>query len=98
MCVYIYIYISREREREREQSAIKNEVMLPFATTWIDLEGIMLSEISQTEKDKYYLISLICGVQNKSKIKNLYKKEIRCSANSIKEWVEGELEEGCSKV
>ena len=29
---------------------------------WIDLEGIMLSEISQTEKDKYYIISLICRI------------------------------------
>ena len=34
-------------------SAIKKNVILPFATMWIYLEGIMLSEISQTEKDKY---------------------------------------------
>ena len=34
-------------------SAIKKNKMLPFATTWMDLEGIMLSEISLTEKDKY---------------------------------------------
>ena len=40
---------------------IKNEI-LPFATTWTDLERIMLSEISQTEKDKYYMISLTCGI------------------------------------
>ena len=33
-------------------SAIKNNLILPFATTWVDLESIMLSEISQTEKDK----------------------------------------------
>ena len=39
----------------------KNEI-LPFATTWIDLDGIMLSDISQTAKDKYYMISLICGI------------------------------------
>ena len=39
----------------------KNEI-LPFATTWIDQEVIMLSEVSQTEKDKYSMISLICGV------------------------------------
>ena len=39
----------------------KNEI-LPFATTWMDLEGIRLSEISQTEKDKYYMISLICAI------------------------------------
>ena len=36
--------------------------ILPFATAWMDLEGIMLSEISQTEKDKYCMISLICGI------------------------------------
>ena len=36
--------------------------MKSFATTWVDLEGIMLSEISQTEKDKYHMISLICGI------------------------------------
>ena len=39
----------------------KNEI-LPLATTWIDLEGIMLSEISQTEEDKYSMITLICGI------------------------------------
>ena len=43
-------------------SAIKENKILPFAITWIDLEGIMLSEISQTAKDKYYMISLICGI------------------------------------
>ena len=38
----------------------KNEIM-PFATTWMILEGIMLSEISQSEKDRYHMFSLICG-------------------------------------
>ena len=36
--------------------------ILPFATTWMDLEGIMISEISQIEKDKYHMISLTCGI------------------------------------
>ena len=40
-------------------SAIKKNEILPFATTWMELEGIMLSEISQSEKDKYYMTSLI---------------------------------------
>ena len=40
----------------------KNNEILPFATTWMELEGFMLSEISQSEKDKYHIISLICGI------------------------------------
>ena len=40
----------------------KKKTDLPFATTWMELEGIMLSEISQAEEDKYQMISLICGV------------------------------------
>ena len=38
----------------------KNEIM-SFAATWTDLENIILSEINQTEKDKYCMISLVCG-------------------------------------
>ena len=34
---------------------------MPFAATWIDLEINILSEVSQTEKDKYHMITLICG-------------------------------------
>ena len=40
-------------------SAIKKNEILPFATTWMELEGIMLSEISKSEKDKYLTTSLI---------------------------------------
>ena len=39
----------------------KNET-LPFVTTWMDLEGIMPSEISQIEKDKYHMTFLICVI------------------------------------
>ena len=42
-------------------SAIRRKQILPFATTWNELEGVMLSEISQVEKDKSQIISLICG-------------------------------------
>ena len=38
----------------------KNEIWL-FAATWMELEGIRLSEISQAEKDRYHMFSLICG-------------------------------------
>ena len=37
--------------------AIKKKEILPFATAWLDLESTMLSEISQSEKDKYRMIS-----------------------------------------
>ena len=43
-------------------SPIKKNKILPYATTWMGLEGIMLSEISQAEKDKYCMFSLICGI------------------------------------
>ena len=43
-------------------SAMRKKEILPFVTTWMDLEAIMLSEINQTEKEKYCMISLICGV------------------------------------
>ena len=36
--------------------------MLPFMITWMELEDIMLSEISETEKDKYCMISLTRGI------------------------------------
>ena len=43
-------------------SAIKKNEIMPFAATWIDLEIVILNEVSQTEKMKYYMTSLICGI------------------------------------
>ena len=45
-------------------SAIKKKKNLPFATVWMALENSMINEISQSEKDKdkYRIISLICGI------------------------------------
>ena len=48
-------------------SAIKINKILPFATAWMDLEGIILSEIGQAERDKCYKISLMLETENKKK-------------------------------
>ena len=39
----------------------KNKIM-SFVATWRDLEIAILSEVSQTEKDKYHMISFVCGI------------------------------------
>ena len=43
-------------------SAIKKNKIMPFAGTWMELETLILSEISQKEKDKYHMISLVSGI------------------------------------
>ena len=43
-------------------SAIKKNKIMPFAATWMELETLVLSELSQKEKDKYHMISLISGI------------------------------------
>ena len=42
--------------------AIKKNKIMSFAAAWMDLEVIILIEISHTEKDKYYMLSFICGI------------------------------------
>jgi len=41
--------------------AIRKDEYPPVALTWMELEGIMLSEISQAERDNYHMVSFICG-------------------------------------
>ena len=48
-------------------SAMKKNEILPFAATWMDLEGIILSKISQTEKDKYSVITYMWNLKSKTK-------------------------------
>ena len=40
----------------------KNNEILTFSTMWVDVQGIVLRETHKTEKEKYHMISLICGI------------------------------------
>ena len=53
----------------------KKEIEL-FVVRWMDLEITILSEVSQTEKDKYHIISLICGILKNDTNELIYKIEI----------------------
>ena len=46
--------------------AIKKKKILPFAT-WVELEGLILNELSQIEKEKYHLILFTCALLKKKK-------------------------------
>ena len=65
--IYIYTYTHTHTHTHTMEyySAIKKNEIMTFAATWMDLEMIILSEVSQTEKDKYHTISLICGIFTK---------------------------------
>ena len=56
-------------------SAIKKNEIRPFATTWMDLESVLLSEVSQTEKEKYHMTSLTCGIQKEMIQMNILTKQ-----------------------
>ena len=49
--IYTMEYYAEERKKE----------LLPFATTWMELESIMLCEVSQAVRDEYHMISPISG-------------------------------------
>ena len=65
--VYIHNVILLSHKKENE--------IIPFAATWMDLEIIILSEVSQTEKDKYHMISLICGILKNDTNELVYKTQ-----------------------
>ena len=70
----VYIYIYTHTHNGTLFSHKKNKIM-PFAATWVDLETIILSEVSQKEKDKYHMISLICGILKNDTNELIYKTE-----------------------
>ena len=56
-------------------SAIKKNEIMPFAAPWMDLEIIILSEVSQTKKDKYHIL-LIWESKKNDTNELIYKTEI----------------------
>ena len=62
ICIYVYIYTHIHTHTKEYYSAIKKNEIMQFAGTWIDLEIIILSEVSQTNRDKYHMISLTCKI------------------------------------
>ena len=69
-----YICIYTPYNTMKYSSAIKVNKILTFATRWMNLEGIILSEISQIQKDKYYMISLILESKIDNKVVNITKQ------------------------
>ena len=54
--------IGLQRVRQTEETQYGCVHTMPFAATWMQLEIITLSEVSQKEKDKYRMVALICGI------------------------------------
>ena len=71
---YIYTMEFYAAERKKE--------LIPFATAWIELESIMLSEISQAVRDKYHMISPLTGtLSTKEKSKQNITRDIEVKNN-----------------
>ena len=70
-------------------SAIKENEIMQLAATWMDLEIVILSEVSQTEKDKYHMISLICGIYKKGTNELMYKTETELQMQKSNLWLPG---------
>ena len=86
VCVCVYIYIERERDRETERqrdretermeyySSLKKKEILPFVT-WMNLEGIMLSEINQTYQTLQTSLPLYLLTKKKGGSERYYSEE-----------------------
>lgn len=64
MNIYVHVHISVFSKRMK---------FFPFARTWIELKGIMISELSHTKRDKYPMMSLTCEIQRRKRKKRKNK-------------------------
>ena len=69
---------------------------MPLAAIWMNLEIILLSEISWTENDKYHMIQLICLILKNDTNEFIYKTETDSQTQRMNLWLPGEMgrEEG----
>ena len=58
VCIHTHTHTSFHIYAMEYYSTTTEKEILSFATAWMNLEGILLSDISQTQKDKYFLVSL----------------------------------------
>ena len=85
------MYINKEMDKEDVLQiyngilAIKKNKMVPFIAPWIDLEIIILSEVSQKEKDKYHMISLNVWTLKYGTDEPIYKTETQSQTESHRE-------------
>ena len=61
MVLHTHIHTHTHTNTHATEIAIKKNKIMPFAAAWTELEMIQLSEV-KSEKDKYHMISLICGI------------------------------------
>ena len=57
-------------------SIIKRSTIRSFVETWMDIEAVIQSEVSQKEKNKYFVLKYICGIQKNSTAEPVCKAEI----------------------
>ena len=65
----VYIYTHTNVYVQWNITQLKKRMRLPFVTIHMDLDGIMLNEINQRKMIYIYMISLICGIRKKKKLK-----------------------------
>ena len=62
---------------------------MPFVATWMDLKTVILNEVSQIEKDKYHMVSLIRGIYKKGTNELIYKMEVESQMQKTNLWLPG---------
>ena len=73
----------------------KNNQIMPFAATWMNLESITLNEVSQKEKGKYHIVSFMYGIYNMSQMNLSMEQKQTHIENRIVVAKVGEVGEGC---